>query len=107
MDPFHCLAIIFVHAILELRVQVVTTVDPFGYYAEGIQQKLDDAFVEGEQGPDGSTPAATPSAESSRPAESMTFRASEDKPQDAAPRPEAEGLERTQVRQCCTTNFCL
>jgi len=28
--------------------QVVSTVDPFGYYNEGIQQRLDDAFVEGE-----------------------------------------------------------
>lgn len=42
-------------------VQVVSTVDPFGYYAEGIQQRLDDAFVEGEtssQAADPSSPSA-------------------------------------------------
>ena len=26
-------------------VQVVTAVDPFGYYAEGVQQHLDEAFT--------------------------------------------------------------
>ena len=35
--------------------------DPFGYYAEGIQQRLDDAFVEGEtssQAADQGSPSA-------------------------------------------------
>ena len=84
--------------------QVVTTVDPFGYYAEGIQQKLDDAFVEGEQGPEGtegSTPLASPSAEpSSRPAESSAFKPAqslEEQSPEAVPTAEAETPERPQV----------
>lgn len=41
---------------------MVATVDPFGYYAEGIQQRLDDAFVEGETSSQAADPH-TPSAE--------------------------------------------
>ena len=38
--------------------------DPFGYYAEGIQQRLDDAFVEGETSSQGGhADQGTPSAE--------------------------------------------
>ena len=47
-----------------LFLQVVSTVDPFGYYAEGIQQRLDDAFVEGETSSQGGhADQGTPSAE--------------------------------------------
>ena len=45
-----------------LHLQVVSTVDPFGYYAEGIQQRLDDAFVEGETSSQAADPHS-PSAE--------------------------------------------
>lgn len=39
-------------------VQVVAAVDPFGYYSEGIQQHLDDAFSSVKQHPD--EPATPP-----------------------------------------------
>ena len=56
----------------ECELQVLTSVDPFGYYSEGIQQKLDDAFVGSEPGLEASTPLATPSGEKA--SEPTTFK---------------------------------
>ena len=38
--------------------QVVTSVDPFGYYAAGVQQGLDDAFKPGGDGAQDNSPTA-------------------------------------------------
>lgn len=50
----------------------MTAVDPFGYYAEGIQQHLDDAFASAHKGssdeavtPPGNTPSAKAALEAS------------------------------------------
>ena len=46
-----------------MALQVVSTVDPFGYYSEGIQQGLDDAFSRPRLQTDGSPsprPATAP-----------------------------------------------
>lgn len=85
--------------------------DPFGYYAEGIQLKLDDAFVAGEQGPEGGTPLASPlSGTSDRPAESSAFKSAqpvEESPTGVTVPAEAESLEQTQVCQLgCLQAWC-
>ena len=66
--------------------QVVSTVDPFGYYTEGIQQRLDDAFVEGETSSQGiATEHESPSA-----VERPSLQASSSQAPEGAPPPASE-----------------
>lgn len=87
-----------------MGLQVVTAVDPFGYYAEGIQQGLDDAFKTklttsspyGYQTPPDGSPSAGPRPVS---APRPSIRGSEDtslpkdRPFSAPPVPDATTRE--------------
>ncbi len=80
-----------------MALQVVSTVDPFGYYSEGIQQGLDDAFrprlhTDGSPSP---RPATAPRPSMSHPPEgppSGSRPASAPAPQGPAPAAAAGAL---------------
>ena len=67
-----------------MLLQVVSTVDPFGYYAEGVQQGLDDAFRPRLQTDDMPSlrPSTAPQAAAARPLDGSSAAA---RPASAAP----------------------